>query len=242
MIIETATVVSNKLVNDKFTEGQKCRVLNVRTNTNNQQESIWYKQPTSFAFLEPGIKIQVVRDDKGKLSILEGNPPRNIGGDGLKPIGDTLVGNNIQEAMQTNSAAYQVYSNGQPDSTNLRVATQESTITNGHSQIENIENNTQEGGLSLPILSDREKIQLKQYVAQQVNMFYYLTQEVTKNMSHAHSNNLRPYVNTQGERNGFSKLSQIEATEIKRLSRQDLLSLKEIACLFNILYHYSQRY
>ena len=71
--------------------------------------------------------------------------------------------------MQTNSAAYQVYSNGVPP--------QESTITNGHSQIEN---NTQEGGLSLPILSDREKIQLKQYVAQQVNMFYYLTQEVTK--------------------------------------------------------------
>ena len=164
MRIETATVVSNKLVNDKFREGQKCRVLNVRTNTNNQQESIWYKQPTSFAFLEKGIKIQVVRDDKGKLSILEGTPPRNIGGDGLKPIADTLVGNNTQEPMQTNSAAYQVY--------------QESTITNGH---------TQEEGLSLPILSDKEKIQLKQYV----NMFHYLTQEVTKKFPELKSQDIR---------------------------------------------------
>ena len=56
----------------------------------------------------------------------------------------------------------------------------------------------------------------------------------SENMSHAHQNNLRPSVNTQGEKNGFSKLSQIEATEIKRLSRQDLMSVKEIACLFNI--------
>jgi DNA-binding transcriptional regulator YiaG len=56
----------------------------------------------------------------------------------------------------------------------------------------------------------------------------------SEKMSHAHSNNLRPYVNTQGERNGFSKLSQIEAKEIKRLTKQKILSLKKIACLFNI--------
>lgn len=56
----------------------------------------------------------------------------------------------------------------------------------------------------------------------------------SENMSHAHKNNLRPYVNTQGEKNGFSKLSQIEAREIKRLSRQSSMSIKEIACLFNI--------
>ena len=56
----------------------------------------------------------------------------------------------------------------------------------------------------------------------------------SENMIHAHRNNLRPIVNTQGEKNGFSKLSQIEAIEIKRLGRQKILSLKEIACLFNV--------
>ena len=93
MKIETATVISNNLVNDKFRPNQKARVLNL-TVDGSTQESIWFKEPTSFAFLEKGIKIQVLRNEKGKLSILEGNPPRNIGGDGLKPIGDTLVGNN----------------------------------------------------------------------------------------------------------------------------------------------------
>lgn len=160
--IETATVIDNKLVNDKFREGSKVRVINLNTYTG--KEAVWIKEASSFGYLAPNMQIQVIRNDKGKLSILETAPPRNINGNGLKPIGDTLSGNS-SEPIKTNSGAYQVYSNGLP--------TNESTITNGHSPIE-------ETGLSLPILSDKEKVQLKQYINQQVNMFYYLTQEVTK--------------------------------------------------------------
>ena len=53
-------------------------------------------------------------------------------------------------------------------------------------------------------------------------------------MTHAHSYGLRPKLNTQGEKNGFSKLSQIEAMTIKRLARKSILTQKEIALRFNI--------
>ena len=56
----------------------------------------------------------------------------------------------------------------------------------------------------------------------------------SENMSHAHSSGLRPVLNTQGEKNGFSRLSQIEAMTIKRLARKSILTQKEIALRFNI--------
>ena len=59
----------------------------------------------------------------------------------------------------------------------------------------------------------------------------------SENMSHAHSSGLRPKVNTQGEKNGFAKLSLFQATEIKRLARQGILTQKEIALKFNISRH-----
>lgn len=159
MNIETATVINNKLVDDKFRPNAKVRVINL--NTYKGKESVWIKNIQTGMTLAAGNQVQVVRNDKGKLSILEQQPPRQVNGNGLQPIGDTLNGN--QEQMRTNSSAYQVYSNGIP--------TEESTITNGH---------TQEAGLTLPILNDTEKAQLKQYVTQQVNMFNYIISEVSK--------------------------------------------------------------
>ena len=166
--IEWATVVSNTTVNDKFRENHRVRVINVTVGDRQNKEAIWFKNPSSFAFLEPGIKIQTIRNEKGKLSILETNPPRQVNGNGLLPI---------QEPIKQNSSAYQVYSNGQ--------AVEQSTITNGYSS------KSLEEGLNLPILSDKEKVQLKQYVTQQVNMFHYLTQEVTKKFPELKSNDHR---------------------------------------------------
>lgn len=158
--IETATVINNKTVPDKFNEGSRVRVINL--NTYSGKAAVWLKNPSDYSYLQPNMQIQVVRNDKGKVSIVEQPPVRNVNGNGLKPLGDTLAGSQ-QEPIKQNSGAYQVYSNGVPNS----------TITNNHSPIE-------EEGLQLPILSDKEKVQLKQYITQQVNMFYYLTQEVTK--------------------------------------------------------------
>lgn len=169
MNIETATVINNKLVDDKFREGNKVRVINL--NTYKGKESVWIKNIQTGMSLAAGNQVQVIRNDKGKLSILEQSAPRQVNGNGLQPVGDTLNGNaqeqllrsEAEQPMKTNSAAYQVYSNEMP--------TEESTITNGHSQ---------EAGLTLPILNDTEKVQLKQYVTQQVNMFNYIISEVSK--------------------------------------------------------------
>ena len=139
--IETATVINNKLVDDKFNPNRKVRVINLNTYTG--KEAIWIKQASSFGYLQPNMQIQVIRNDKGKLSILEQSPPRNVNGGGLKSLGDTLSGNS-SEPIKTNSGAYQVYSHSE---------------NNNHSQIE-------EEGLQLPILSDKEKMQLKQYITQ----------------------------------------------------------------------------
>lgn len=167
MNIETATVINNKLVDDKFRPNNKVRVINL--NTYKGKESVWIKNIQTGMTLAAGNQVQVVRNDKGKLSILEQSAPRQVNGNGLQPVANTLNGN-TQEPMRTNSSAYQVYSNGVP----------ESTITNGHTQNENNNPSYQEMGLTLPILSDTEKAQLKQYVTQQVNMFNYIISEVTK--------------------------------------------------------------
>ena len=97
--IEWATVVSNTTVNDKFRENHRVRVINVTVGDRQNKEAIWFKNPSSFAFLEPGIQIQTIRNEKGKLSILETSPPRQVNGNGLLPI---------EEPIKQNSGAYQV--------------------------------------------------------------------------------------------------------------------------------------
>ena len=56
----------------------------------------------------------------------------------------------------------------------------------------------------------------------------------SENLSHAHSNGLRPLINTQGDNNGFSKLTLVTATEIKKLAVLGTLSQEKIATKFNI--------
>ncbi len=56
----------------------------------------------------------------------------------------------------------------------------------------------------------------------------------SENMSHAHSNGLRPKINTQGEKNGFAKLTEAQVRQIKQCLSQTQLTQKEIASQFNI--------
>jgi hypothetical protein len=56
----------------------------------------------------------------------------------------------------------------------------------------------------------------------------------SENMSHAHSNGLRPLVNTQGEKNGFSKLTEFQVRQIKHLLADGKLTQKTIGSQFNV--------
>jgi DNA-binding XRE family transcriptional regulator len=56
----------------------------------------------------------------------------------------------------------------------------------------------------------------------------------SENMFHAHSNGLRPKINTQGEKNGFSKLTEVQVRQIKQLLAQGKSTQKTISSQFNI--------
>ena len=56
----------------------------------------------------------------------------------------------------------------------------------------------------------------------------------SENMSHAHRSKLRPKTDSKGENNGFAKLSEIEAREIKRHAIAGMMTQNEIAVLYNV--------
>ena len=56
----------------------------------------------------------------------------------------------------------------------------------------------------------------------------------SENMSHAHSNGLRPMIDTQGEKNGFSKLTEFQVMQIKQLLANGKLTQKTIGSQFNV--------
>ena len=56
----------------------------------------------------------------------------------------------------------------------------------------------------------------------------------SENMAHAHSNGLRPVVNTQGENNGFAKLTEIKVFQIKLMLTEGKLTQSEIASMFGV--------
>ena len=56
----------------------------------------------------------------------------------------------------------------------------------------------------------------------------------SENMSHAHNNRLRPLVNTQGENNGFAKLTEAQVIQIKHLLAEGSITQKAIGSQFNV--------
>ena len=59
----------------------------------------------------------------------------------------------------------------------------------------------------------------------------------SENMSHAHQNGLRPKINTQGEKNGFSKLTESQVIQIKHLLADGKYTQKTIGSQFNVSKH-----
>ena len=94
---EYAKVISNKLVNDKFNEGKKVRVVNVATKQG--KEAIWDRTLDALAHIKPNQTVEVIRGAKGSLTILEREQPRNVNGNGLKPIKEVLE--NVAPDAQT---------------------------------------------------------------------------------------------------------------------------------------------
>lgn len=56
----------------------------------------------------------------------------------------------------------------------------------------------------------------------------------SENMLHAHSSGLRLKVNTKGEKNGFSKLTESQVIKMKQLLAEGSLTQKTIGSQFNI--------
>lgn len=56
----------------------------------------------------------------------------------------------------------------------------------------------------------------------------------SENMSHAHSNGLKRELNTQGEKNGFAKLTEVQVRQIKQLLAEGKSTQKTISSQFNI--------
>ena len=56
----------------------------------------------------------------------------------------------------------------------------------------------------------------------------------SENMSHAHNNGLRPRINTQGEKNGFSRLTEFQVMQIKQLLAGGKSTQKTIGSQFNV--------
>ncbi len=98
---EYAKVISNKLVNDKFNEGKKVRVINVSTKQG--KEAIWDRTLDALAHIKPNQTVEVIRGAKGNLTILEREQPRNVNGNGLKPIKEVL--NNVAPATSSEAEA-----------------------------------------------------------------------------------------------------------------------------------------
>ena len=59
----------------------------------------------------------------------------------------------------------------------------------------------------------------------------------SENMSHAHSNRLRSKVNTQGENNGFAKLTEAQVKQIKQTLADGKSTQKTIGSQFNVSRH-----
>ena len=59
----------------------------------------------------------------------------------------------------------------------------------------------------------------------------------SENMSHAHSNGLRPKINTQGQNNGYAKLTEAQVIQIKQLLDDGKLTQKTIGSQFNVSRH-----
>lgn len=155
---EYMRVKNNLIVDTKY---GKRRVINL-VNKAGEEGAVWATELDSLTHIKPNQTVEVIRGAKGNLTILEREQPRNIGGQGLKPVSEVL--SNIPQSNGNGKSSTQQVAS----STNQRVAT---------SAVEDYLDND----LGLPeLLTDRQKQDLKKLTEERAKLLVYCI-EVMKN-------------------------------------------------------------
>ncbi|MGB5710389.1 MAG: hypothetical protein WBM44_05715 [Waterburya sp.] len=87
MVFTEYMKVKNNLIVD--TKYGKRRVINLVAN-NGGEGAVWATDLDSLTHIKPNQTVEVIRGAKGNLTILEREQPRNVNGNGLKPIKEVL--------------------------------------------------------------------------------------------------------------------------------------------------------
>ena len=140
MVFTEYMKVKNNLIVD--TKYGKRRVINLVAK-NGEEGAVWVTELDSLTHIKPNQTVEVIRGAKGNLTILEREQPRNIGGQGLKPVNEIL--SNVPQ------------SNG-----NGRASTQQLAKSASISDARGAVDDYLDNDLGLPeLLTDRQKQDLK---------------------------------------------------------------------------------
>lgn len=84
-----AEVINCVIANTKY--GRKL-VLNCKLLSDNSQVACWSNELGNklYRSKHKGDIVEIIESDKGKYSVLDREPPHNIGGEGLKPVKDIM--------------------------------------------------------------------------------------------------------------------------------------------------------
>ncbi|MBE9047601.1 hypothetical protein IQ255_24885 [Pleurocapsales cyanobacterium LEGE 10410] len=153
MVFTEYMKVKNNLIVD--TKYGKRRVINLVAK-NGEEGAVWATDLDSLTHIKLNQTVEVIRGAKGSLSILEREQPRNIGGQGLKPVNEVL--NNIPQ------------SNG-----NGRTSTQQVANSAVDDYLDN--------DLGLPeLLTDRQKQDLKKLTEERAKLLVFCIEVMKKEM------------------------------------------------------------
>ena len=87
MVFTEYMKVKNNLIVD--TKYGKRRIINLIAK-NGEESAVWATDLDSLIHIKPNQTVEVIRGAKGNLTILEREQPRNVNGNGLKPIKEVL--------------------------------------------------------------------------------------------------------------------------------------------------------
>ncbi len=161
MVFTEYMKVKNNLIVD--TKYGKRRVINLVAK-NGEEGAVWATELDSLTHIKPNQTVEVIRGAKGNLTILEREQPRNINGQGLKPVSEVL--NNIPQ------------SNG-----NGRAATQQvATSASGNIPREAVDDYL-DNDLGLPeLLTDRQKQDLKKLTVERAKLLVFCIETMKQEM------------------------------------------------------------
>lgn len=154
MVFTEYMKVKNNLVVD--TKYGKRRVINLIAK-NGEEGAVWATELDSLTHIKPNQTVEVIRGAKGNLTILEREQPRNIGGQGLKPVNEVLSNIPKSNGYVNGTTTQQVASNAVDD-----------YLSND---------------LGLPdLLTDRQKQDLKKLTVERAKLLVFCIETMKKEM------------------------------------------------------------